>query len=186
MRSSPHPTQTVDRGQRLLDHLNAIRAVQSLAPIDSIPITGTAARDPKRCPVALATHASLGPTMTPPWDKFWTLQFPNAAITRMAGLALNQPFNEATRETLATGTIRTFAIAASYNLVFVDDNGNLRGWIDPTHRDKRSWNLHLMPGHEYPGGHEPAASPTSGLAVGLGLVTRARASVRLGCALKPH
>ena len=48
-----------------------------------------------------------------------------------------------------------------HGLVFTDADGFLRGWIEPTDADPSVWNLHLMPGHEYPQGHGPAVQERS-------------------------
>jgi len=60
---------------------------------------------------------------------------------------------------LSVGTrpIDSVFIVLHYGLVFVDPNGLLRGWIEPTENDPTVWDLHLMPGQPYPTGPAPAA-----------------------------
>jgi hypothetical protein len=142
-------------GQRLLDDINTIRAVQGRAPISAIRLNGADLRDPASCAIALATVTTVARGIAEPWRSKFTLRFARGHIARMVGVALDQPFDEITREVLATDVIRSFVIAASHGLVFEDTHGMLHGWIDPTDEDPSAWNLHLMPGREYPRGHGP-------------------------------
>ena len=50
-------------------------------------------------------------------------------------------------------------IALAFNLVFLHESRLLlRGWIEPTENDPATWRLHLLPGYDYPPGHDPAGS----------------------------
>ena len=143
------------KGQLLLDEVNTIRAVQGLAPVVSIRLAGTDSLDPALCPIAVATTATVARGIAPRWASKLTLRLSRGSFARMAGTALDLPFEEATREVLAPSAVVSFVIAASYGLVFADDGGLLRGWIEPTDDDPSRWDLHLLPGHEYPKGHGP-------------------------------
>ena len=48
--------------------------------------------------------------------------------------------------------------ADGFGLTFLDHDGCLKGWIEPTDDDQTRWDLHLMPGHAYPPGSEADAN----------------------------
>src|SRR5205814_971596 len=54
--------------------------------------------------------------------------------------------------------IDSLLTADGFGLTFLDHDGCLKGWIEPTDDDQTRWDLHLMPGHAYPPGSEAAAS----------------------------
>ena len=130
--------------------------VVGLAPVRVIPLEGTDPQNPALCPIAATAGCTVAKGVAEEWRRHFTLRFSTGVLARAAGLALNQPYNEGTREVLATATIRTFVIAVSYGLAFEDARGSVRGWIDPTDANPAAWNLHLMPGNDYPKGHNPA------------------------------
>ena len=53
--------------------------------------------------------------------------------------------------------IDSLLTADGFGLTFLDRDGCLKGWIEPTDDDKTRWDLHLMPGHTYPPGSEALA-----------------------------
>ena len=69
---------------------------------------------------------------------------------------------------LAPEAIDSVIIASHFGLIFVDADGFLRGWIDPTPENPGVWDLHLMPGERYPDGHEPRTGETPGSTPGRG------------------
>src|SRR4051812_12264964 len=50
----------------------------------------------------------------------------------------------------APEAIDSVIIASHFGLIFVDADGFLTGWIDPTAENPGVWDLHLMPGEPYP------------------------------------
>jgi hypothetical protein len=142
------------KGHELLAHINIIRGEQGLDPISRIsttaPVCGCA-----WCVLGRAAACGLDAGSTTEWRRRVVLVFSDEAMTEKVAAALGQPFSAANREVLAPDSIRSFDIAAHFGLTFTDRDGNLRGWIEPTNDDPSTWDLLLLPGYEYPPGHQP-------------------------------
>ncbi len=144
------------KGLQLINEINAIRACRSEAPIARISLAGALSRE-DRCPLESIIGAEVTLGSCPEWAKRCLLRFDDIALARAVAAEIGRPHASDRPEVLAPDAIDSFVIALAFGLVFEDDDGFLRGWIEPTDGDPSVWDLHLMPGEKYPPGHEPAA-----------------------------
>ncbi len=142
------------KGHRLLAEVNIVRAVLGMPPLGRIKIVGHV-RNCGQCTIRHAAGCGAASGVDPAWTRSLTLKFFDEKATRDAGGALGRPFNETSCEVLAPDAISSLDIATHFGLVFVDPEGYLRGWIEPSDADPHVWDLHLMPGQDYPPGHAP-------------------------------
>jgi hypothetical protein len=150
------------KGLELLNDVNAIRACRGKAPIARISLCGTCPDDPRRCPVASATGATVTVGSHPPWLHRFVLRFEHLEVAQAVAGTIGQPCAPDRPEVLAPDAVVSLACAVHYRLVFEDDDGFLRGWIEPTDDDPSVWDLQLMPGEPYPQGHAPRRAEPGG------------------------
>ena len=74
-------------------------------------------------------------------------------VTEALGVSLEESGGSAVPEAIAS-----LLTADGFGLTFLDRDGCLKGWIEPTDEDQTHWDLHLMPGHTYPPGSEADAN----------------------------
>jgi hypothetical protein len=143
------------KGLNLLNDINSIRACQGKSPIARISLPGTLPDDPRRCPVASASGATVTVGTDPRWLDRFILRFDCIAVARAVAVEIAQPHTSDRPEVLAPDAFVSLAYAVHHGLIFEDPDGFLRGWMEPTDSDPSVWDLHLMPGQRYPKGHAP-------------------------------
>ena len=143
------------KGRGLLRAINAVRLCQGRFPINRIALAETLADDPVRCPVAAATGVVVTSSTAADGTERFVMRFSTAIVARTVAEELGQKLARDRREVIVPDPMVSLIVAVHYGLVFDDGEGFLRGWIEPTDANNAVWDLHLMPGHDYPKGHDP-------------------------------
>jgi len=146
------------KGDEVLKGINAARGAQGLGPLPGLVLSSCEHESRVGC-LPCAIEAATGAPLDFDSEALrYELGYEDreqagrvaeamsAEITNSGGVAL-------------TGAIDSLLTADGFSLTFLDGDGCLKGWIEPTDDDQTRWDLHLTPGHAYPPGSEPVAGP---------------------------
>jgi len=118
---------------RLLDFVNAVRALQGREPVDTLPLVATEADDDRDGFVAVTLGCEAGDALDPEWSAQdrWVLRFSASRdaedVAAMFGLPLSRRYNEV----MAPADLVDLMVSEHFGLVEADDEGFVRGWWVP-------------------------------------------------------
>ena len=147
------------KGHRLLAALNIVRSVFDEDPIGEVRVRNAEAIGAVEHALARAAccrfETSTRLATDGSYDERVVLRFADPRTAAAVSKALGESVTDGGLHVVAPDAIESVVIATWLGVAWAHE-GTLTGWIEPAAADPSLWQLHLMPGHSYPPGHEPA------------------------------
>ncbi len=144
------------KGDEVLSVINAARGALGLRPFPGVALSACEHDNRVGC-LQCAIESAMGCAVDLSLDAArYELRYDDRERAGRVAEAIGGELEESSGIAVPQA-IDSLLTADGFGLTFLDRDGCLKGWIEPTDHDQTRWDLHLMPGHIYPPGSEAIA-----------------------------